>query len=588
MSNTDKRIRELIIDKFMGTSRTVITDYQDKENPAEIHMENIIPEGDVEQIASDDTPDDSLVDHEDDASDTESIEETYDYLTDEPLNHEFRFDTNKQEPIKLAICLYRLNRDGKIPFLEFYCQKEDAMYSFPSAVLDTLKMREMLVDETKDTNLELAAPAAALVALDNEQAKLEDENGVEAVVQEPVLQEPVEPFVQEEEPVETFESVEPIVQEPVVQEQEPVLQEEEPVEPVEPVVQEEEPVLQEPVEPVVQEPVEPVVQEPVVQEPVEPVVLGQEPVLQETFEQGQEPVLQETFDQGQEPVLQETFDQGQEPQENMNEPLEIIQPSDNKQQGGDDIDKPDDFQDANMGQDTNANQQDTNTNQQDEMDTQDITSLFLKQAYQLFQSTTQQPLEIAGEKYKGYVSLTGNTYIAVFDYNEMELLAQDDSIWATLYEIKSKTRILDIPVAEFTYQLFHESPDMSYIKNSENRAIEIPRVVYICEEKDGGYDNSYYIESENREQSSSMINTRTTHPVLGNCFLFTTEPFEINNLSKIKRYALFSMDAIYLLNKDIDLIEYQSTDLKEYESICFYENGVEYWAIENSDLFTEI
>ena len=495
MSNTDKRIRELIIDKFMGTSRTVITDYQDKENPAEIHMENIIPEGDVEQIASDDTPDNSLVDHEDDASDTESIEETYDYLTDEPLNHEFRFDTNKQEPIKLAICLYRLNRDGKIPFLEFYCQKEDAMYSFPSAVLDTLKMREMLVDETKDTNLELAAPAAALVALDNEQAKLEVENGVEPVVQEPV--------VQEEEPVETFDQV-----------QEPL-------------------------------------------EPVEPVVLGQEP------------------------VLQETVDQGQEPQENMNDPLEIIQPSDKKQQGGDDIDKPDDFHDMNIGQDTN-------TNQQDEMDTQDITSLFLKQAYQLFQSTTQQPLEIAGEKYKGYVSLTGNTYIAVFDYNEMELLAQDDSIWATLYEIKSKTRILDIPVAEFTYQLFHESPDMSYIKNSENRAIEIPRVVYICEEKDGGYDNSYYIESENREQSSSMINTRTTHPVLGNCFLFTTEPFEINNLSKIKRYALFSMDAIYLLNKDIDLIEYQSTDLKEYESICFYENGVEYWAIENSDLFTEI
>ena len=556
MSNTDKRIRELIIDKFMGTSRTVITDYQDKENPAEIHMENIIPEGDVEQIASDDTPDNSLVDHEDDASDTESIEETYDYLTDEPLNHEFRFDTNKQEPIKLAICLYRLNRDGKIPFLEFYCQKEDAMYSFPSAVLDTLKMREMLVDETKDTNLELAAPAAALVALDNEQAKLEVENGVEPVVQEPVVQEPVETFDQvqeQEEPVETFDQLQEV--EPVEQEQE-----EEPVETfdqlqeVEPVVQEEQEQEQEeePVETFdqVQEPLEPV-------EPVEPVVLGQEP------------------------VLQETVDQGQEPQENMNDPLEIIQPSDKKQQGGDDIDKPDDFHDMNIGQDTN-------TNQQDEMDTQDITSLFLKQAYQLFQSTTQQPLEIAGEKYKGYVSLTGNTYIAVFDYNEMELLANDDSIWATLYEIKSKTRILDIPVAEFTYQLFHESPDMSYIKNSENRAIEIPRVVYICEEKDGGYDNSYYIESENREQSSSMINTRTTHPVLGNCFLFTTEPFEINNLSKIKRYALFSMDAIYLLNKDIDLIEYQSTDLKEYESICFYENGVEYWAIENSDLFTEI
>ena len=528
MSNTDKRIRELIIDKFMGTSRTVITDYQDKENPLEIHMENIIPEGDVEQMVTDDTPDNSLVDHEDDVSETESIEEIYDYLTDEPLNHEFNFDTNKQEPIKLAICLYRLNRDGKIPFLEFYCKKEDAMYSFPSTVLDTLKMRELIGAETADNNLELAAPAAALVALDNEQVKLEDENGVEAIQ-------------------------EPVVQGPVVEEQEPVVGEE-------PVG--EEPVLQEPVDG----------EEPVLQEPVD----GEEPVLQE-------PVLQEPISEEQEPISEEQEQEpvGQEPQGNMNDPLEIIQPSDNKQQGGDDIVKPDDFQDANMGQDTNASQQ-------DEMDTQDITSLFLKQAYQLFQSTTQQSLEIAGEKYKGYVSLTGNTYIAVFDYNEMELLAQDDSIWATLYEIKSKTRILDIPVAEFTYQLFHESPDMSYIKNSENRAVEIPRVVYICEEKDGGYDNSYYIESENREQSSSMINTRTTHPVLGNCFLFTSEPFEINNLSKIKRYSLFSMDAIYLLNKDIDLTEYQSTDLKEYESICFYENGVEYWAIENSDLFTEL
>jgi hypothetical protein len=223
-----------------------------------------------------------------------------------------------------------------------------------------------------------------------------------------------------------------------------------------------------------------------------------------------------------------------------------------------------------------------------DLNQEDMNDLFLEQAYKLFQSTTQQSLEIAGERYKGYVSLSGNTYIAVFDYNDLEMPIQDDSIWSILYEIKSKNRILDIPVADFTYQLFYETPAMSYITNSKNRAIEIPTVVYICEDKDGSYDNSYYLDDESREQSNSIINIKINHPVLGNCFLFTSEPFEINNLSKIKRYALFSMDVIYLLNKDIDLTEYPVADLQEYESLCFYENGVEYWAIDNSDLFSEL
>ena len=232
-------------------------------------------------------------------------------------------------------------------------------------------------------------------------------------------------------------------------------------------------------------------------------------------------------------------------------------------------------------------------------DQNDINNMFFEQCSQLFKTSTQLSNEIALENYKGYLKLKNNTYIAVFDCTNLdfenesedqsilELVDEHQSIWAIVDEIVNKKRILDLPISENLYNLFDENPLMMYITNSSN-AIEIPLSVYICEvNNEEKYINSYY-RQENNQNTESLINPRITHPVFGSTYLFTTEPLDYDNLSNIKRFALFSNSVIYLLNNDIPIDEYKSQNINEYTGICFNQDNSEFWSIKDSNLFIEL
>ena len=512
MSDIDKKLRELIIDKFMGTSRTVIANYSVNDETGEKgsivtpKQQDIIksPPKDLEQDEVEEQ--DEQYDYEE-QEEQDELEETYDYLADSPLSREFVLDSTKIETPQLSICLYRMNRDGKKPFLEFFCKKENSMYSFPITELNIEQMKTFLPTQ------ELAAVAvpAAVAAV----------------------------------PLATVETKEPL------QEEVPPPTEEKPIE--EELKQEETPPAEEaPIQPTEEEPIQPTEEEPIQPTEEEPIQPTEEAPIQPTEE---EAPIQPTEEEAPiQPIEEEDLaveDKQVRPEEEEQAPK--LAPL---QQGGEEYDE--------------------------------ITNLFFEQCSQYFQKITGLSGETASDKYKGYISLADNKHIAVFDVTDLEMEPQEDSIWATLYEIIDKKQILDIPVAEFTHKTFSENPVMKYIINQKGAAIDIPIIVYMCQENDGSYDNSYYSEEESREQSESIINYRISHPVLGYCFLFTTEPFEHNNLSKIKRFSLFTIDTIYLLNKDRDLSEYQDLDLHEYETLCFYENSVEYWAVDSSDQFLEL
>jgi hypothetical protein len=421
-----------------------------------------------------------------------------------------------------------MNTEGKKPFLEFFCKKENSMYSFP--------ITELNVEQIK-TFLPLVPPLEPVQEMITTEEPIQPVAEVPATEEEPIQpvaeEEPIQPMA-EEEPIQPMAEEEPI--QPVAEEEpiQPVAEEaplqpvaaEEPIQPTEEEAALQPVAAEEPIQPAEEEPIQPVAAE----EPFQPVA-AEEPIQPSAEEQ----LVQEA------PLAEE------EKQQQKIVPL---------QQGGEEYDE--------------------------------ITNLFFEQCSQYFQKITGLSGETASEKYKGYISLSDNKHIAVFDVTDLEMEPQEELIWATLYEIIDKKHILDIPIAEFTHKTFSENPVMNYITNQNGAAIDIPIVVYMCQENGGSYDNSYYSEEESREQTESIINYRVSHPVLGYCFLFTTEPFEHNNLSKIKRFSLFTIDTIYLINKDRDLSEYQDLDLHEYEILCFYENSVEYWAVDSSDQFLEL
>jgi len=558
MSDTDKKLRELIIDKFMGTSRTVIANYSVNAETGEEgsivtpKQQDIIksPPKDLEQ---DEVEQQEQEEKQEEEQDEEEVEETYYYLKDSPLSREFVLDPAKTDPPQLAICLYRMNTEGKKPFLEFFCKKENSMYSFPITELNVEQMKTFLPTQ----ELEVAVPAALADVETKEPLQeevpppIEADNAagtdVEELVQEPAPPSEEEPIVQEQVEGEQEEASIKPTEEQAPAEEAPA--EEAPVQPIE----EEATAEEAPVQPTEEEAtaeeahVQPTEEEAPVQ-PTEEEATAEEAPVQPTEEASVQPTEE---DEQLNPIEEEEEDEEVKPEEEeqpqKNPPL---------QQGGEEYDE--------------------------------ITNLFFEQCSQYFQKITGLSGETASDKYKGYISLADNKHIAVFDVTDLEMEPQEESIWTTLYEIIDKKHILDIPVAEFTHKIFSENPVMKYIINQNGAAIDIPIVVYMCQENGGSYDNSYYSEEESREQTESIINYRVSHPVLGYCFLFTTEPFEHNNLSKIKRFSLFTIDTIYLINKDRDLSEYQDLDLHDYETLCFYENSAEYWAVDSSDQFLEL
>ena len=262
----------------------------------------------------------------------------------------------------------------------------------------------------------------------------------------------------------------------------------------------------------------------------------------------------------------------------------------------------------------------------------DIKTYFLDECSRLYNSTPLKNLnENISEMYKGFVDVGNNNIIAVFenldfiqstDNKKTDVLEkqlntnaenppkdvlekqpntnvenpQDDSIWAILDEILIKKRILDIPIKQYIIDMFNEYHILNEIKDSTNFPIEKPIILYQCIGTYKNYENNYYNENEHRSKSISIMDERIDHDIFGNVFLFSTEPLEYDNLSKIKRYAAFINNTLYMLNKTNitkeelvgDETNITKLPFKTYHCISFKEDDKDYWSINTNHLFIEL
>lgn len=246
----------------------------------------------------------------------------------------------------------------------------------------------------------------------------------------------------------------------------------------------------------------------------------------------------------------------------------------------------------------------------------DIKTYFLDECSRLYNSTPlKNPNENISEMYKGFVDVGNNNIIAVFenldfiqstDNKKIDVLEkqpntnaenpQDDSIWAILDEITIKKRILDIPIKQYIIDMFNEYHVLNEIKDSTNFPIEKPIILYQCIGTYKNYENNYYNENEHRSKSISIMDERIDHDIFGNVFLFSTEPLEYDNLSKIKRYAAFINNTLYMLNKTNitkeelvgDETNITKLPFKTYHCISFKEDDKDYWSINTNHLFIEL
>jgi hypothetical protein len=467
----------------------------------------------------------------DDEDDTVNIKPLY--LDDEPLSRELEYTPTKS--VQIHYCLYKMVDDLNIPFLQFYMEKKEGEYSFPLFVtaeqgIDNEKSSDGVVDTEEDseesTDDKLEPMEEPESAEDTVSMTPVEPESTEPVTTEPVTTEPVttEPVTTETESTET-ESTGPVSTEPVTTE--PVTTEPVTTEPVTT-----EPVTTEPesIEPVTTEPVstEPVTTEPVTTEPVSTEPVTTEPVTTEpvtTEPESTEPVTTEPVTT--EPVTTEHV---------TTEPVSTE------------------------------------------------TDIIYNLCKEFFMKCTSLKEDESSKRYKGFVEIDTNNFVVVFNCTDLEINTENhDTANVILDEITNK-KVIETPIAEFVTKFFEEHEYMKYVTDENNYPIPTPSCLYMVDIIDGNKEN--VIKSQN---TMSILDIQVEHPIFGNIYLFSSKPLEIN--TQIGRYSVFTNKSLYMMNRDFELDE----NLREYKHefddfsvVCFFEEGVKYYAVYTQTVFMEI
>ena len=157
--------------------------------------------------------------------------------------------------------------------------------------------------------------------------------------------------------------------------------------------------------------------------------------------------------------------------------------------------------------------------------------------------------------FKGYVNSQrlANTLYVVFDMSKFRIKHREDvrRNWATIDEIVNKKQLLGYNIVQDATFLFYEKPGLMQIKDERGAILDIPPVLYLCRKKGGQYENIYSeYDDRNRDTSPylSLIDERSSHPVLGDFFVFSLLPLDFHSQSimKIRRFVGFLEKPLYI------------------------------------------
>ena len=151
--------------------------------------------------------------------------------------------------------------------------------------------------------------------------------------------------------------------------------------------------------------------------------------------------------------------------------------------------------------------------------------------------------------YKGFTisKKSDNSLYVILNCNDLEI---EKGVFVTMDEFLNKHSVLNGPIDPEAYQLFYDSSELMKIKNKWGTMIKIPHVLYRCTFEDNKYENIL----DNSEDTFSIIDDRIEHPLLGNSFIFSVDPLQTDNVKSLKRYAVFTLKPVYLM-QELDVLE---------------------------------
>ena len=171
--------------------------------------------------------------------------------------------------------------------------------------------------------------------------------------------------------------------------------------------------------------------------------------------------------------------------------------------------------------------------------------------------SVQDNSNILSRVYKGFVQskIDDNSIYVVFDLNGFVLQSSSEKIrriWATIDEIMNEHKLLGYNIEPIVYNLFFQTPALMHLKNAKGEILDSPKVLFLCKQENGTYNNVYNETSG----SISLFDERINHSILGNFYIFSLVPLDYETLPifNIRRFVGFFVQPIYIL-KDLTQIK---------------------------------
>ena len=137
-------VKSTIVDKFMKAPQDETIEKAEDTMTETLEMENI-PDEFTSKL---------MVDSEENFPSINEIQEEeskeYVYLDDDELSRDFLMDRDLTKQYRVQLVMYHVNEALETPFLEFYLEKSDEIYSFPEKNLDNEKLKKA-IDEIQQT-----------------------------------------------------------------------------------------------------------------------------------------------------------------------------------------------------------------------------------------------------------------------------------------------------------------------------------------------------------------------------------------------------------------------------------------------------
>ena len=185
--------------------------------------------------------------------------------------------------------------------------------------------------------------------------------------------------------------------------------------------------------------------------------------------------------------------------------------------------------------------------------------------------------------YKGFMEYDESSIFVFFDISTLLSEVKRELTLAIIDEIVYKKIIYSTPVDPTVSDFFKKNKQLCNIKTTENQVYPFPFQLYLCDFKEGEYEN---IRSDNTQTYVYF-----EHPFFGIAHYFTTLPIMNTDVPSLKRFSCFITNGLYIKG-DIDSLEEEEKEKYQNQlitasSFYFHENLLQLWGIKNISHFIQ-